>query len=80
MLQAQRALPRLQLAPVHHRILGEMHKEVAVRERANSLIADEPYYLQDREVGITQIMRGSPYRRQQPLLLPGCAARPDQSL
>jgi len=27
MLQAQRALPRLRLAPVHHRILGEMHKE-----------------------------------------------------
>jgi len=26
---------------------------VAVRERANSLIADEPCYLQDREVGIT---------------------------
>jgi hypothetical protein len=127
MLQAQRALPRLRLAPVHHRILGEMQGRaesdfalrhwdasgprwsgsarrsdsffgfarcitrspeplsqqpseaslmarcqsfahflriqsgptlVAVRERANSLIADKPCYLRDREVGITQIMRG----------------------
>ena len=31
---------------------------VAVRECANSLIADKPGYLRDRKVGITEIVRG----------------------
>ncbi len=31
---------------------------VAVRECANSLIADEPCYLRDRKVGLTEIVRG----------------------
>ena len=30
----------------------------AVRECANSLIADEPCYLRDRKVGLTEIVRG----------------------
>src|SRR5215831_20002641 len=31
---------------------------VSVRECANSLITNEPCYLRDRKVGVTQVMRG----------------------
>ena len=46
MLQAQRALPRLRLAPVHHRILGEMQGSAesdfaTARARGEFLVAFE---------------------------------------
>src|SRR5262245_36259077 len=61
---------------------------VAVRECANSLIAEEPGYLRDRQVDVTQILRGEvrtelsqnfaeaqPFRGQPPRQCPGTHAK-----